>query len=357
VATIRQIAREAGVSVGTVSNVLNDYEHISDEVRQRVLEVVRRYNYRPSAVARSLSTRRTGMLGLIISLNPTPFYNDLAQGAIEAAQEAGIGLLVVAVRYEADDLLEQVGRLANQWVDGIFLATQPVPDEVLNRLPAQKTRLVVLDRGQAPPRQAVGVVGFDWQAAGYQATRHLLHLGHRRIGYVGGIPGRSSSQLREAGYLQALQEASLPADRGLMRDGDFFSESGYRQALDLLAGPDRPTALFAANDLMALGAYKAIAEMGLRIPAEVSVAGVDDVFFAPFLAPPLTTVRVPTKEAGREGVRILLDAAGEEGIRSVILPTTLQIRESTEKPHDPIHRVEPPHDPWQGALQAGGAAV
>jgi DNA-binding LacI/PurR family transcriptional regulator len=142
-----------------------------------------------------------------------------------------------------------------------------------------------------------------------------------------------------------------------MRDGDFFSESGYRQALDLLAGPDRPTALFAANDLMALGAYKAIAEMRLRIPAEVSVAGVDDVFFAPFLAPPLTTVRVPTKEAGREGVRILLDAAGEEGIRSVILPTTLQIRESTEKPHDPIHRVEPPHDPWQGALQAGGAPV
>ncbi len=335
---IRQIAREAGVSVGTVSNVLNHYEHISEPVRERVMEVVRKYNYRPSVIARSLSTRRTGMLGLIISLNPTPFYNDLAQGAIESAQEADVRLLVVAVRYEADDLPEQIDALSRQWVDGIFIATQPVPEDILSQLPAQNPPLVVLDRGQTPPRQTVGLVGFDWQNAGYAATRHLIELGHEQIGYVGGIPGRSSSVLRERGYLQALREAGIREDARLMRDGDFFSESGYRQAMDLLSQPSRPTALFLANDLMALGAYKAIAESGLRIPDDVSVVGVDDVFFTPFLAPPLTTVRVPTKEAGRAGIRILLDSSAgalsgaEEGIRCATLPTTLQVRSSTGKP-------------------------
>jgi LacI family transcriptional regulator len=270
------------------------------------------------------------MLGLIISLNPTPFYNDLAQGAIEAAQEAGMRLLVVTVRYEAIDLLEQVDALARQWVDGIFIATQPAPESIFDQLRTQPTRLVVLDRGKTPLQQAVGVVGFDWQNAGFQATQHLIELGHARIGYVGGIPGRSSSVLRERGYLQALQEAGIHEDRILMRDGDFFSESGYRQALDLLKQPACPTALFLANDLMALGAYKAISELGLRIPEDVSVVGVDDVFFAPFLAPPLTTVRVPTKEAGREGIRILLDPSGDESIRSVILPTALQVRSSSD---------------------------
>lgn len=333
-ANIRQIAREAGVSVGTVSNVLNNYEHVSDEARERVMAVVKKFNYRPNAIARSLSTRRTGMLGLIISLNPTPFYNDLAQGAIEAAQEAGARLLVVAVRYDAADLLEQVDGLARQWVDGIFIATQPVPEAALGRLSAGDSRLVVMDRGQAQSRgdRAIGLVGFDWRNAGYAVARHLIELGHERIGYVGGIPGRSSSVLRQQGYLQALREAGIRKSARLMRDGDFFSESGYRQAMDLLSHPPRPTAVCLANDLMALGAYKAIAELGLRIPDDVSVVGIDDVFFAPFLAPPLTTVRVPTKEAGRAGIRLLLDFNEEESIPRVILPTALQVRGSTAKP-------------------------
>lgn len=338
-ATIRQIAREAGVSVGTVSNVLNGYEHISDDARARVMAVVKRHDYRPNAIARSLSTRRTGMLGLIISLNPTPFYNDLAQGAIEAAQEAGARLLVVAVRYDAADLLDQVDGLARQWVGGIFIATQPVPQAALGRLSAGDTRLVVMDRGQAPPSgarardaRAIGLVGFDWRNAGHAATRHLIELGHEHIGYVGGIPGRSSSVLRQQGYLQALREGGIRKSARLMRDGDFFSESGHRQAMDLLSQAPRPTALVLANDLMALGAYKAIAELRLRIPDDVSVVGIDDVFFAPFLAPPLTTVRVPTKEAGRAGIRLLLDVAESKSIPRVILPTTLQVRGSTAEP-------------------------
>jgi DNA-binding LacI/PurR family transcriptional regulator len=328
--TIRQIAREAGVSVGTVSNVLNNYAHVSEGVRQRVRGVIERLDYRPSSIARSLSTRKTRTLGLIISLNPTPFYTDLAQGAVEAARAAGSGLMVVAVDYDAHDLLAQVESLLRQWVDGIFIATQPAGESWLDQLPELNIPLVIMDRGQASSNQKVGMVGFDWQAGAYAATRHLVDLGHRRIGYVGGIPGRSSSTLRERGYLNALQDAGLPYDPGLVREGDFFTESGRIQARELLLLPERPSALFLANDLMALGAYQAAAELDLRIPEDLSIVGVDNVFFTPYLSPPLTTVTVPTQEAGRTGIRMLLepDATGAP-IPRVILRTGLVVRQST----------------------------
>jgi len=183
----------------------------------------------------------------------------------------------------------------------------------------------------------VGVVGFDWQAGAYAATRHLIDLGHRRIGYVGGIAGRSSSTLRERGYLAARQEAGLAEDPAWLRQGDFFTESGCRCARELLSLPERPTALFMANDLMALGAYQACAELGLRIPEDLSVVGVDNVFFTPYLSPPLTTVNVPTQEAGRTGIHMLLEpAAPGAAIPRRILPTALVVRQSTCSPKSTI---------------------
>jgi len=331
-ATIRQIAHEAGVSVGTVSNVLNKYEHVSDGARKRVLEVIEKYNYYPSAIAQSLSTRKTRTLGLIISLNPTPFYTDLAQGAVEAARAVGSSLMVDAVDYDTRDLLQQVQSLVRQWVDGIFIATQPIGESWLNQIPPLNIPLVIMDRGQIPSNQKVGMIGFDWQAGAYAATRHLIDLGHHRIGYVGGIPGRSSSTLRERGYINALLDAGFPYDPTLVREGDFFTESGYRHARELLSMPERPTALFMANDLMALGAYQAAPELGLHIPDDLSIVGVDNVFFTSYLSPPLTTVNIPTKEAGRMGIRMLLEPAENcEPIQRVILPTRLVVRHSTTR--------------------------
>lgn len=328
--TIRQIAREAGVSVGTVSNVINNVDRVAPETRARVLEIIRRYNYRPSAIARSLSTRRTRTIGLVISNITNPFFTDLAQGAIEAAQSCGCGLLVVGAAHDAHDLPEQIQVLIHHWVDGLFIATQPFSTEVWTQLEFSETPLVIMDHGQPPPPSTIGLIGFDWRQGAFAATHHLIDLGHRRIGYVGGIPDRSSTLLREEGYRQALAEAGLEVDPALIRPGDFLTASGYAGARDLLSLADRPSALLMANDLMALGAIQAIAEAGLRIPEDVSLVGMDDTFFAAFLSPPLTTVYVPTRVAGRLGIEMLSGTSNAiTPVRRIVLPTQLVLRQST----------------------------
>ena len=295
---------------------------------------MRNHNYQPSTVARTLSTHRTRTLGLIISNITNPFFTDLAQGAIEAAPEMDCILLVASAAHDAHDLPEQVEMLMREWVSGIFIATQPLPDGMLNRLPFGNTPLVIMDHGQAPPPNAIGLVSFDWRGGAYAATRHLLQQGHGRIGYVGGIPDRSSTREREEGYRQALAEAGIPFDPGLIYPGDFLTESGYRGALKLLrASPSaarQVTALLMANDLMALGALQAIGEAGLRVPDEISVVGMDDTFFTAFLSPPLTTVHVPTQEAGRQGIQMLAEMPqASDPLRRLVLPTRLVVRRST----------------------------
>ncbi len=325
--TIRQIAQEAGVSVGTVSNVINNVDRVAPETRARVLEIMRRYNYRPNAIARSLSTHRTRTIGLVISNIGNPFFTDLAQGAIEAAQSRGCGLLVVGA---AHDLPEQIQVLIHHWVDGLFIATQPFSTEVWAQLDFGETPLGIMDHGQPPPPNTIGLISFDWRQGALAATRHLIDLGHRRIGYVGGIPDRSSTLLREEGYRQALAEAGLEVNPDLIRPGDFLTASGYTGARDLLNLADPPTALLMANDLMALGAMQAIAEAGSRIPEDISLVGMDDTFFAAFLAPPLTTVHVPTRVAGRLGIEMLSESAeATMAARRIVLPTQLVTRQST----------------------------
>ena len=319
--TIRHIAREAGVSVGTVSNVLNNSSFVSDETRERVLGIIRQHNYRPSAVARSLATRQTRLFGLIVSSIFNPFTGEMIEGASEAAHALRYSLLLASAAYDSHDVPEHVDTLLNQWVDGIFLACQPLPPGMFHTLKFLETPLVIMDHGQTPPKEAVGVVGFDWQSAGYLATHHLIALGHCCIGYVGGIPDRSSTMERETGHRRALAEAGLPYVADYHAAGDFLTEGGYQCAMHLLHLDPRPTGIILANDLMALGAIQAATELGLRVPKDVSVVGMDDISFAAYAAPPLTTVRVPTRELGRIGLRILGETPDSTTpLRRVILP-------------------------------------
>lgn len=328
---IRQIAREAGVSVGTVSNVLNNRTNVTNETRKRVLEVIQRYNYHPSAVARSLSTRQTGTLGLVVSNISNPFFSSLAQGAMQTAQKRGCGLLVLGTSHDAHDLPDQVEVLTRQWVDGILIATEPLPERALKNLGSGDTPLVLMDYPQPMGGRVVGLISFDWKTAGTLATYHLLDLGHRRIGFLGGIPEHPSSKLREEGYLDALVAGGVDVDTTLMRSGDYLARSGYTSAMALMKLSAPPTAIVASNDLMALGALQAISELGLRVPNDISIVGMDDIPFAAFLAPPLTTVRAATHEAGRLGVEMLLDAPEADGAaQRVILPTELILRKSTQ---------------------------
>jgi LacI family transcriptional regulator len=351
--TIAEIARAAGVSVGTVSNVLNDRPCVAEETRARVLAVMRRLHYRPSAPARSLASRRSRTIGLIVSNIANPFFSELAQGAIEAARALGVSLLVAGAAHDASDVPQHINTLLEQWVDGIFLAAQPLPPEVLAGLRFGNTPLVVMDGGPQLPAAALGSIGFDWRQASYLATRHLLQLGHRRIGYIGGIPGRWTSTLRLEGFHQALAERGLAEDGALVVEGDFLAEGGYAAARRLLACQDypaggrgnpqhsaqvsrgtapavRPTAILAANDLMALGALRAAHELGLRVPQDLALAGIDDIPFAALTSPPLTTVRVPVRELGRLGVEMLCEGRGDAP-REVTLPVDLVVRGSTGK--------------------------
>jgi LacI family transcriptional regulator len=329
-ATIKQIAREAGVSVGTVSNVLNDHNNVAPATRERVLRVIRQHNFRPSKVARSLSTHRTGTLGLIVSNISNPFSSELARGAIETAQTAGQGLLVLGAAPDGLDLPTQVDTLVHQWVDGILITSEPLPDGKLNQLPCGNTPLVMMDYAEPPHPNVIGLISFDWEAAGYAATAHLLALGHRRIGYIGGIQDHPSSRLRRLGYQRALAEAGIPLDPALERNGNFLAAGGDEAARALLALPSPPTAMITANDLMALGALQAIAERGLRVPNDISLVGMDDIPYASFLSPPLTTIHLPSYRAGQVGIQMLLDAEQPNAeLQRVVLPTHLVERAST----------------------------
>jgi LacI family transcriptional regulator len=306
---------------------------VSEETRERVLNVMRRHNYRPSAIARSLATKRTRTIGLIVSSIFNPFTGQLVDGASEAAHELDCSLILASADYDGHDVPEHVETLLHQWVDGIFLASQPLPEGMLDQLEFGDTPLVIMDHGQPPPANAVGLVGFEWQRAGYLATRHLIELGHRRIGYIGGIPDRSSTLLRNQGYCQALAEAGIAHLPELEVAGDFLTEGGYRCALQLLRQSPRPSALVLANDMMALGALQAANELDLRVPHELSVVGMDDITFASYVAPPLTTVHVPTRELGRRGMHILLEAGtGQAPLQRLTLPVELIIRRSTAAP-------------------------
>jgi DNA-binding LacI/PurR family transcriptional regulator len=328
--TIRHIAKEAGVSVGTVSNVLNNPDGVAEETRQRVLDVISRHNYRPNSIARSLKTRRPRTYGLIVSSIFNPFSAAIIEGATEASHELGCSLILANAEYDGSDVPQHVTTLADQWVDGIFLAAQQPADGALNEAHFQDVPVVIMDHGQSPLKNAVGQIGFDWKSAGYQATHHLIELGHRNIGFVGGIAGRPSSILRQEGYLMALREAGIPAPAALQVAGDFLTESGYRCAKQLLSLAQRPTALLMGNDLMALGAYQAASELGLRIPDDLSVAGIDDNFFSAFLSPPLTTVHVPTRELGRIGLHMLAENPDRSGdLQRLVIPTALVVRGST----------------------------
>jgi len=333
VATIREIAEEAGVSVGTVSNVLNNPQSVAESTRLRVLEVMERNNYRPSWVARGLAKGRTRMLGLIVSNISNPFTSEIVRGASEEARSLGCSLLVMTSSSDGREAPEHVLALRHQWVHGIFLASQPLPEDTYRQLDFGDTPVLVMDHGQTIPRQAVGLVGFDWRTAGYQATRHLLDLGHTRIAYIGGIPGRSSTTQREEGWRLAMAEAGISEMDEWFVSGDYQTECGYQSTLSQMKRPDPPTAIVFANDMMALGAYQAAAELSLRIPDDFSIVGMDDNFFVAYLAPPLTTVHVPTRELGRLGVQMLVDPDDKQRqVRSLVLPTALVVRHSTAPP-------------------------
>lgn len=344
-ANIKDVAKRAGVSVGTVSNVISGIARVGRERRERVLDAVRELGYHPSDVARSLKLRRTNMLGLVVSDITNPFFSQLVRGAEEAALKHGYLLLT----FNTDDQLERekqvLSVLRGRRVDGILLVVAPVQHDVTHIMEtmARGTPVVCLDR--VPRGISVDSVTVDNAKAARECVKHLLELGHRRIGILTGSTKLTTARERLRGYKQALQAYGLSIDATLVREGNFRIDSGYELASQLLRGDRRPTALFASNGLMAMGALRAVADVGLRCPKDVAVATFDDLPLSELLSPPLTSVAQPAYQIGYEGARILLDRIKSKGggskVTKVVLQAELKIRESTGLNHTAPEKRNP----------------
>jgi LacI family transcriptional regulator len=328
-ATMKDVAKLAGVSVATVSRVLNNNPNVSPELRSKVLKAVEELNYRRDRVARSLRVRTSLIIGLIISDIQNPFFTSVVRGVEDAAYDHGYTLLLC--NSDEDPAKERlyIDIMLAERVAGVIISPVAEVDNYSNTLLQAGVPIVAMDRRMRD--LDVDTVVVNNVEGAYQAVSHLIELGHRQIGFIGGPSRTTTGRERQEGYKKGLSDHGLVVDPNLVRVGDFKQDSGHWAACELLALEDRPTALFAANNLMTLGTLNAIHEEGLSIPQDIAIVGFDDMPWAPSLAPPLTAVAQPTYELGRTAADLLLKriADAQRPIKQICLETTLVIRESS----------------------------
>lgn len=329
--TMKDVARLAGVSVQTVSCVVNGTGSISTRTRQRVLRAIDELNYRPDPIARSMRTRQTRLIGLLVLDITNPVHSVIAEAVESAAHANGYKVILYNVSNSPERERESLEAVAEGLVDGLVIVNSVDRERTLRFLAEEAILAVLID---CQSDFAVPTVMVDNVRAGYVATEHLIQLGHRRIAHISGSAPMIISQQRLEGYRRALADHGLTYERVvyLMKaswDWDFAS--GYRAMRELLEGDPRPTAVFAASDQMAIGAYRAIVEAGLRIPQDISVVGFDDIEAAAYATPPLTTIRQPFTDMAASAVATLLRLMDGQDVEETlhILPFELIVRGST----------------------------
>lgn len=327
--TLAQIAEEAGVSVPTVSKVVNGHLDVSPETRRTVERLLAEHRYRPR---RTQSAARTGIIDLVFLDLGGPWAMQILTGVEQVTYESGLSVAVSAVQ----DL--RGGRSNSRWLeqirargsDGVVLVLSELSATQRAQLELLGVPVVLVDPVGIPARDIPAVGATNW-SGGMAATEHLLERGHERIAVISGPQHLLCSRARVDGYQSALTEAGLSPEESYIRYADFRGDGGYTATLELLCLPKPPTAIFAASDQMALGAYEALFERGLQVPEDVSVVGFDDLPQSRWAVPPLTTIRQPLTEMAQMATRILLRLiSGEEPeTRRVELSTPLVERAST----------------------------
>jgi LacI family transcriptional regulator len=303
--TIREVAQHANVSATTVSHVINNTRFVSDALCHRVHLAMDELGYQPNALARSLRRGQTHTLGLILPDSANPFFAEIGRNIEDCAFEQGYSLILCNTEGNLDREHIYVELLSQKRVDGIIIIAAGDHAHSLNTLLEFKLPLVLVDRDL--PGVHVDTVLVDNHEGGYLATRHLIDHGHRCIGCIAGPSHLLASAQRVAGYYDALVEAGLPVKEDLIRRGDFHPESGLLALAEFLELPEPPTAIFACNDLMAIGALRAADASGLRVPGDLALIGFDDIELATYTTPPLSTISQPKKELGQLAVQMLLD--------------------------------------------------
>lgn len=342
--TMADVARSAGVSVATVSHVLNGTRPVLPHTRQAVLDAVEELGYTPNGLARSLVTSRTRSIGLAVSAISTPYFTDILQGVESSALEHGYSLLIADPHDDPVHERKVVQLLHERRVDGLIVAPSARPRELLAYLTRHAVPAVFLDRlvstgadaedGQAPGFDQVCAENAEPTAG---LVTHLASLGHRRIGLVAGLSGLSTTSERINGYRQGLAAAGLPHDERLVVHGDSSADGAERATAALLSLAVPPTALVTANNAMTIGALRALRERGLSVPGDMALCCFDDFDWADLFSPRLTAVAQPGRELGARAVQVLLDrlAAPDRPARTVRLPCTFVHRTSCGCPARP----------------------
>jgi len=336
--TLAIVARAAGVSLPTVSKVLNGHPDVAADTRARVQRILREQDYAPPA-KRQRTPGRT--VALVFANVVSAYAAELLRGVTDGGAECGVDIVVSGVpdsdgepgAAPADSWARQLTRAGRE---GIIVVTPRLTSEQITAFERARIPLVVIDPVNLPREDVTSVGATNW-AGGVSATEHLIDLGHRRIAFVGGPQRASSSQARLHGYRAALEDAALTVDADLVTHGTFHYEEAYDLGLQLLKRSQPPTAIFAASDVTAFGVMEAARAVGLRVPDELSIVGFDDTFIAAWSTPPLTTVHAPLRDMGRVAIRTLMRLVAGETLDSyhVELATHLVVRGSTGPPLTP----------------------
>jgi len=328
VASIKRVAARAGVSIATVSRVFAEHPAVSDALRQRVREAAHALNYRPSRAARALRAGTSQAIGVVIPDLENPFFTAVVRGIEGVLQAAGYTLLLANSDEDAARERRILETFRADSVAGVIFVPINGARHAYQDVLAPPLQAVAVDRSASSLR--TDLVTVDNVGGTRRGVRHLLAKHHRAVALLGGPSRHSTAKERERGYCDAMRDAGLPVRPELIYHGDFREGGGYRGMKALLALPRRPSAVFVANNLMTLGAFRALHEAGVRVPHDLALVGFDDMPWATSLNPPLTAVSQPSQEIGSSAADLLLDRIARPGraVRHVMLDTALMVRDS-----------------------------
>lgn len=333
--TIRDVARRAEVAPITVSRVINNSGYVSPQTRNLVETAIAELQYVPNSLARSLRSKQTKTIALVLTDITNPFFTTMARGVEDVASKRGFNVIFCNTDESQAKQNEYLTILLQKQVDGVLLVPARSTAKAVKLIQQQGTKVVVLDRQVAYDQ--VDVVRCDSEGGAYDLTRYLLSLGHQRIAILTGPEGVSTAVERVAGYRRALTEADLAMNEALILYGEFTQADGYTMMQQILAVNPQPSAIFAANNFIALGALRLLREARIRVPEDMALVAFDDLPLALVLDPFLTVAAQPSYEMGRRATELLLARLSEEApleYQQVILPTEMIVRQSSGAPRD-----------------------
>jgi LacI family transcriptional regulator len=330
---MKQVAERAGVSISTVSHVINNTRVVSEDVRRRVQGIIAEMRYVPSALARSLKNDKTNTIGVLVPNSSNPYFAELIRWIEDAAFELGYHIILCNAHGGAQKQATYLRLLMEKRIDGLVLVASGADDEQDLLLRHESVPVIQLER--ALPGLDADLVLAGQEEGAWQATRHLIELGHRAIACVSGPADLPRSRERVGGFLRAMREAGLDVPDSAVLHVEFTSAGGHAAFGSLLARPHRPSAVFVTSDLMAIGGLCAASGVGVRVPGELSVVGYDDIGAACYAAPPLTTIAPPKRDMARLAITRLIERiqGGRGPLRSIALASSLVVRASTAPLH------------------------